>query len=195
MAVQSAPGEQYTIRRKILKILGAGFQIFDAEGNIVGYCNQKAFKLREDLRVYTDESKSTELFHIGTQKILDFGATYQVSLPDETPLGSLRRKGLKSLIRDTWLVFDASGQEIGTLVEDSGSLAILRRVLDNWAFMFPQKFHLDVTGAGRVASYRTHVNPFVYRLGVTVDQEHEAVDDLMVLAAGCLIAAIEGRQK
>ncbi len=48
------PGEHYTIRRKVLKIFGAAFHIYDPHGNLAGYCKQKAFKLKEDIRIYTD---------------------------------------------------------------------------------------------------------------------------------------------
>ena len=43
---------------------------------------------------------------------------------------------------------------------------------------------------------RQHFNPFVFRLGVSVaDQADDAgMDDLFILAMGCVIAAIEGRQ-
>lgn len=46
-----------------------------------------------------------------------------------------------------------------------------------------------------VARYRQHFNPFVFRLGVAPGPgDDEEFDDLIVLAVGCLIAAIEGRQ-
>jgi hypothetical protein len=34
----------------------------------------------------------------------------------------------------------------------------------------------------------------VYRLGISPIREDEHLDDLLILAAGCLIAAMEGRQ-
>jgi len=40
------------------------------------YCTMRAFKLREDLRVYTGEDQSEELFRIGARSIIDLGAPF-----------------------------------------------------------------------------------------------------------------------
>jgi uncharacterized protein YxjI len=187
--------ERYTIRRKVFKLFGAGFHVYDPQQQVVGYCKQKAFRLKEDLRVYTDESMATELFRITTNQVLDISGTYQVIQPDGAPMGALKRKGLKStFLRDEWIVFDERGQEVGMIREDSGALAIVRRLHETVAMMLPQKFKLTLGDGRELATFRTHFNPFVYRLGVAIHGEHEVLDDLMILAAGCLLAAIEGRQ-
>ena len=99
MPLKPRPGEQYTIRRKLITIFGASFHIYGPDGQVVGYCRQKAFKLREDIRLFTDESRSTEIMVMKARQIIDFGATYDVTLSDGRTIGSLRRKGFKSLLR------------------------------------------------------------------------------------------------
>ncbi len=194
MAITPAPGELYTIRRKVFAIFGASFHVYDDTGAVVAFCRQKAFRLREDIRLYTDESKSQELLTMKTRSVIDFGATYDVALPSGEIIGSLRRKGLRSLVRDSWLIFGPDGRELATLKEDSSGMAILRRIHGIFALLSPQKFEAMSFDGRHIATLRTHVNPFVYRLGVTIHEDHEELDELMVLAAGCLIAAIEGRQ-
>jgi uncharacterized protein YxjI len=194
-AFNIAPGESYTIRRKVLKIFGAAFHIYDAQGHLVGYCRQKAFKLKEDIRIYTDESCSAELLVIRARSIIDFGATYDVTSPEGTTLGSFRRKGLAStFLKDSWLLFDAGGRQIADLKEQGSFLAVLRRYIEYIAFLSPQRFTLTRADGTVLARYRQHFNLFVYRLGVTVLADDPQIDDLMLLAAGCLITAIEGRQ-
>jgi hypothetical protein len=39
---------QFTIRRKVLTLLGAKFHIYNAQGDLIGFSRQKAFKLKED---------------------------------------------------------------------------------------------------------------------------------------------------
>jgi hypothetical protein len=196
MAFNIETGEQYTIRRKVFKLFGAGFHIYDPAGKVVGYCEQKAFKLREDFRVYTDDKKTTEFFRINTQKILDFSATYFVWLPDGTKLGSLRRKGLTStFIRDEWLMFDAADKEIALLHEESTWMGLLRRTVEAASLLFPQKFILTRNSDNvPLVQYRQHFNPFIYRLGVKELVDDPRLDGRLILAAGCLIGAIEGRQ-
>lgn len=190
--------EQYTIRRKVLVMLGASFHIYDAEGKIVGFCRQKAFKLKEDIRIFADEAMATPLLTIKARSIIDFGASYDVTLPDGQSVGSLRRRGLRSMFRDSWLVFDQGGRQVAMIQEDSALMATLRRLNDIVSLVAPQKYNVIATNGDAagptIAVLRQHFNPFVYRLGVAIMQEHEHLDDMLILGAGCLIAAVEGRQ-
>jgi uncharacterized protein YxjI len=197
MPLSPKPGEQYVIRRKVLKLLGASFHVYGPSGSVVAYCKQKAFKLREDIRLYTDESMSTELMRLATRQIIDFGATYDVTTPEGGVVGSLRRKGLKStFLRDEWLVFNPAGKQVAMIREKgSGVAAIARRFIDLASVLFPQSFDVTRTADGTaLALYRQHFNPLVYRLSVSIVKDDPELDELVLLAAACLIAAIEGRQ-
>ena len=202
------PTEQYTIRRKILTFLGASFHIYDPSGVVVGFCRQKAFRLRENLVLYTDESKTETLLTLQARQVIDFGVTFDISIPGATPadpparLGSIRRKGFKSIIRDYWQVLGpdqdpAAGkaiQPIATIQEDTAGMAAARRFLPLVAFVCPQSFHVVTDDNRHIATLRQHFNPWVYRLGVRIEQADERIDDLLILGAACLIAAVEGRQ-
>ncbi|MSR57317.1 MAG: hypothetical protein EXS05_06565 [Planctomycetaceae bacterium] len=54
------PATEYTIRRKVLTLFGAKFHIYNTAGAVIGFSQQKAFKLKEDIRVYSDESMQNE---------------------------------------------------------------------------------------------------------------------------------------
>lgn len=188
--------EQYTIRRKFFKVFGAAFHVYDEHGSVIGYCKQKAFKLREDIKLYTGEDMSDMLLSLNTQQIIDFGATYNITLPDGTTLGSLRRKGLKSsFVRDEWLVFNTSGDEIAKVRETGSFAPIARRYIDYANIFFPQRYEITRASDGKaIAMLRQHFNPVVFRMGVAIMDDDDDLDDLLILGAACLIAAIEGRQ-
>lgn len=186
--------EQYTIRRQVIRLFGAGFHIYDAQGGLVGYCNQKGFRLREDIRVYTDESRTEELLVISTTSVWDISGSYTVRLKDGAPIGAFKRRGVKSMLRDEWTVFGHDGVEIGTVREDSGVRAFFRRAHDGLATLMPQSYLVNASDGRLIATYRTHFNPFIYRLGVAIHETDEQFDDLLLLAGGCLLGAIEGRQ-
>ena len=187
---------EYTIRRKVLKLLGAAFHIYDADDNVVGYSKMKAFKLKEDIRVYRDESMDEEWLKIAARSVIDFGASYDV-VDSKTGgnLGALRRKGLKSMFRDSWEVLDADGNVAGKVEEDSALLAFIRRApyVSDLSFMFPQGFTLKDAAGAHVADYKTNFNPFVHKLKVTVTGG-TALHPFVPLAAGILLVAIEGKQ-
>ncbi len=185
--------DSYTIRRKVFKVFGAAFHLYDSTGALVGYSKQKAFKLKEDIRIYTDESCSTELLVILARSVVDFSASYDVVDPQSgTGVGTLRRRGFKSMLRDEWVMLDAAGAEIGRIKEDSALLALVRRFLSN---LIPQGFGA-VVGGVPVAQYKQNFNPFVRKLRVTIlPGADQAVDRRLLLAAGILLGAIEGRQR
>ncbi|MFI4916180.1 MAG: hypothetical protein ACIAS6_06710 [Phycisphaerales bacterium JB060] len=187
--------EQYTIRAKVFDLVPQFF-ITDHEGQMVGYCRQKLFKFKEEIILYTDRTRETELLRIKARQVIDFGATYDIKLPSGQAIGSLRRKGLKStFVRDEWMVFEEHGTQIGTLQEDSTMRALLRRTIEAASMFMPQKFHLRDTTGQEVAIFRQHFNPLVFKMGVAVIAEHEQLDDLMLIGIGVLTAIIEGRQR
>jgi len=182
----------YTIRRKVFTLFGAKFHVFDDLGNVVGFSSQKAFKLREDIRIFADESRSTELMAIRARQVIDFAAAYDfVDSAENRKIGGARRKGWSSFVRDSWELLDEQDQVIATLTEDSTAKALLRRVLSN---LIPQKFHLRGRDGAEQALLQVHFNPFIYRLTVT-RHESSDLDPRQVFGMAVLVCAIEGRQK
>jgi len=184
---------RYVIRRKVFKLFGGAFHIYDEAGGLAFYSKMKAFKLKEDLRVFTDEDMREEVLSIKARNILDISATYDVTDPKTgQKLGALRRKGLKSMLRDEWLVLDARDQEVGLVQEDSMMLALVRRFLSN---LVPQTF-TGVMGGQPVLSFRQHFNPFVQRISLDFSMDRAGqLDRRMGIATAVLLCAIEGRQQ
>lgn len=182
----------YLLRRQAIALTGK-FRFYDPAGRMIMFSEQKMFRLREDIRVYSDESKSQEVLSIQARQIMDFSAAYDVV---DTALnqkaGVLRRKGLRSLLRDEWEVLDANDNVIGQLFEDSIGLALLRRLLlGTW---LPQNYDLTV-GETRVADIRQNFNPFRYELNVDFSMDTaRRLDRRVGIAAGILLAAVEGKQ-
>ncbi|HEU0297056.1 MAG TPA: hypothetical protein VFR47_30230 [Anaerolineales bacterium] len=183
----------YLLKRQAIALTGK-FRFYDPMGNLVMFSEQRMFKLREDIRVYSDESKMQEVLSIKARQILDFSAAYDVvDTAMNQKVGALRRKGLRSLLRDEWEVLDENDNVKGLLFEDSVGLALLRRlVLGNW---LPQNY--DITfGQTRVADLRQNFNLFRYELNLdfSMDVAHQ-LDRRLGIAAGILLAAVEGRQE
>ena len=188
--------DTYLIRKKVLKILGEAFHIYtdDSQTELLGYCELKAFKLKEDIRIYTDEKKNTELISIKARSILDISAGYDVvDAQSGTSLGAYKRKGLKSFFKDTYKLLDQEDQEYAELSEDSGLLALIRRFVPFANILIPQIFHLRGNDGGGSVEYTQKMNPIVQRLTVTGAQSG-GFDPRVVLAGGMLLAAIEGKQ-
>ena len=188
---------QYLIRRKFFKIFGASFHIYDMDGNLAFFSKQKAFKLKEDIRVFGDQAMTSELLCIKARGVIDLGMTYDViDSTTQQVIGSLRRKGLKSIIRDSWVINDVNDQEFGTIQEESGALAILGRFLGGpiVQMLAPQKYN-GYIGDVPVLEFTQNRNPFVQKIQLDYGPDvNSLLDRRLGIAAAALLCAVEGRQ-
>jgi len=187
--------DQYYIRRKVLKLFGGSFHIYDTEDNLVLFSSQKAFKLKEDIRVFSDESMSSERLVVKARSMIDFGAAYDVVDSESSEkLGAFRRKGLKSILKDTWELLDNNDNPVGKLQEDTGCLGLVRRFGGGLGAMIPQSFFLEIDGK-RAVTYSQRFNPFVFKMDVKLEKgARELLDPRLALAGAILLVVIEGRQ-
>lgn len=184
---------QYSVHRQFWKVFGGKFRIFIPTGELALFANMKAFRLREDIRLYTGEDMLTELLCIKARQIIDFSAAYDVvDSATQAKIGTLKRKGWKSLLRDEWIIADELDQEMGTIQEDSMLLSIVRRQITN---LVPQKFHGTMRGMP-VFKFCQRFNPFVLKMDIDFSEDTQGLLDRRVgVAAAVLIAAIESRQR
>jgi hypothetical protein len=187
---------RFTIRRKVLTITGASFHVIDPGGNTVFFSRLKAFKLKEDIRLFTDERMQEELLRIRARKVIDFAATYDVyDSVEDVLLGSLRRRGVKSMIRDEWVIFDELSREIARVHEDSTMMALLRRGHELMSAVFPQTYNVITPEGKTIATFKQNYNPFVHKIDADFSpDERMALDPRLGLAGAILICGIEGRQ-
>ncbi len=179
---------QYVARKDLFSFLGASFRLLDDQDQLVFFVKQKAFKLKEEITVYADEAQSQARLHIRARNIMDISATYDVSEPDGTVVGSLRREGMRSIFRDSWLVLDTSGAEIAKIQEDSLLAALFRRFITP---ILPQTFRVTNAAGTQIAELKQRFTFF----RLTYDVRLEDLDPRLGVAAAVLLLAIEGRQK
>lgn len=184
---------QYLLKRQVFALTGK-LRFYNPQEQLVLFSEQKMFKLREDIRLYADEQKSQEVLAIKARQIIDFSAAYDVvDSGSGQKVGALRRKGLKSILRDEWEVLDVNDQVIGMLFEDNMTRAMLRRLLlGAW---LPQDYDLTIDGQ-RVADLKQRFNLFRYEMDIDFSMDSaRRLDRRLGLAAAVLIAIIEGRQE
>lgn len=177
--------------RKKFQPAGQKFLVYDEKGNLLLFIKQKAFKLREDIRAYSDESQTNEVLYIQARQILDFSAAYDViDSQKNEKVGVLARKGLKSIIRDEWELMNVDEQSIGKIQEDSTALALIRRFITT---LVPQSFVFTI-GDKEVAELKQHFNPIIKKADFKITAQDAGVDARLLLAGAILLMAIEGRQ-
>ena len=184
---------QYIICEKFWKIFGNKFWFEDVNEKRYGFCEQKRFKLKEDIRIYVDESKSHEWLKIKQKQIVDAWGGYDiVDSQSGEHIGTVRRKFWASIIRTRWHLLDAAGNEVGILIEDSMGYALARRLL--LGILLPKKFHIEIGGGTEFVTMRQLFNPFIKKLVVNIPLNHP-LDRRFIAGLAIVIAAIDGRGK
>ncbi|KQT21442.1 hypothetical protein ASG31_16335 [Chryseobacterium sp. Leaf404] len=109
-----------------LSTLASDFNITDKNGNAVAYVRQKMFKLKEDVIVFNDESKTKELFRIKANQWIDFNASYSMTeIATGKSFGRLARKGMRSIWKSSYDVLDFGDKQKFTITEDNAWVKFL----------------------------------------------------------------------
>jgi len=80
--------------------------VTDANGTSIVYIKQKLFKFKEKVEIFTDKSKSQKLGGIQANKVIDWSARYFFDTAQGAALGSVGRKGMRSLWKASYEVFN-----------------------------------------------------------------------------------------
>ncbi len=98
-------------------------------GEPLCFVEQKRFKFKEDIRFYTDESKTQELLRIKARQAFDPRATYDVTDDLGATIGAIQKVFGQSLLRSTYRILDAQGEEVAITTEKSLPIALFRRAV------------------------------------------------------------------
>ena len=117
-----------TLRMKLIA-LAPQFFVEDANQKPVAYIKQKLFKLKEAINIFADETQKVVLYTIAADRIIDFSACYNFKSTAGLDLGAVKRRGMRSLWRAQYDVYDRNVNErvAFTISEES----VLTRFFDN----------------------------------------------------------------
>jgi uncharacterized protein YxjI len=111
-----------------LLALAQQLSVSDAQGNLIFYVKQKAFKLKEAVTVFADAGQTQPVFSINADKVLDFSARYRFTDRGGAPLGSVKRQGMKSLWKARYDILDGE-QPVMTISEENGWIKVFDSLL------------------------------------------------------------------
>ncbi len=109
------------------KLLAIASQIYirDADDALLGYVKQKLFKLKEDINVFADENQAELLFNIKADRVLDFSAKYNFTDVRGKLLGSIKRKGMRSIFKANYEIYDEREVQVMKINEENGWIKVI----------------------------------------------------------------------
>ncbi|MCI4668525.1 MAG: hypothetical protein MRZ79_10330 [Bacteroidia bacterium] len=103
-----------------ISTLANDFTATDASGKVVAYVRQKMFKLKEEVKIYADATKSKINYTIKADRWLDFSAAYSFFDEDGKEFGKIARKGWKSLWKAEYHLIDENAEIQYMVREENG---------------------------------------------------------------------------
>jgi len=178
---------RYLIKRRFWSIFERTFRVFTHDGQLMMLVKHPVFRLREEFTVYGDEAQTQPLLLVKSRQMVAINFAYEVTdITTGEVLGAVQKRGLRSLVRDKFLILDRDGNEIGHTEEQGASL--LRRFIP----LLTSK-HAIFVGGQQVAFIRQIFRFFTKEFEVTVVPS--AVDTRFVLACALLALIAEARRE
>jgi len=175
----------------------------DAPGESVCFVEQARFKFKEDIRFYADETKTVELLRLKARQRFDPRARYDITDDRGTKIGEIQKVFGESLLRSTYRLYDANGDELATARERNVAVALFRRLVGfipyvgDFADWLPIPYHFDFVRDGAVlGSHERRTGLFrfrdVYDIDMSGDPERR-LDRRLVLANAIGMDALQAR--
>jgi uncharacterized protein YxjI len=191
--------DQFVLKQRIKLVINQyEFSLADDQPPFC-FVEQARFKFKEDIRFFTDDSKSTELLRIKARQRFDPRATYDITGADGSKIGEIKKVFGASLLRSTYEI--QSSTDSVTAQEQNLLVALFRRLVqfipyvENVADWLPIPYHFEFRRNGEVIG--THRRRFgklrdIYDIDMSGDPERK-FDRRLVLAAAVGMDALQAR--
>jgi uncharacterized protein YxjI len=197
--------DRFILRQRIRPVINQyEFTLPSADGEPgerVAFVEQQRFKFKEDIRFYTDDTKQHELMRIKARQRFDPRARYDVTAADGTKIGEIQKVFGASLLRSTYALFDAQGNEVATATEKSLLVALFRRAVGfvpyvgDFADWLPIPYHFDFKRGDAVVGTHTR-QAWKFRDTYTIDMSGDpqrTLDRRLILAIAVGMDALQAR--
>lgn len=178
---------RYLIKRPFWSFFERTFRVFSPDGQLYMLVRHPILRLKEEFMVYADEAKTKPILRVKSRQMIAINFTYDVfDAANNELLGSVQKKGLRSIVRDAFVLLDPAGKEIGRAEEQGHSL--LRRFIP----LLTSK-HAVFVDEQPVAHIRQIFRFFIKEF--EVELEPSRVDPRFVLAVALLALMAEARRE
>lgn len=192
MNVETLQTQQQLIVRQRIRLMVNQYEVHGVgpdggENGVLAFAQQKRLAFKEQVTLYTDDTKQTPVLGFKARQVMDLGATYDVTDASGAPIGLFRKNFKESLLRSTWhLEQPAYGEMIGR--ETNVTVAILRRFVDSLSWL---PYHFEFLVGDRPAF--SVVKKWGLRDKYVVTIHDPQIDRRLVTAMAVALDALQSR--
>lgn len=192
MELQQLQAQQRLIVRQRVRLMVNQYEVCavepdGSEGRLLAFAQQKRMAFREQVTLYTDDTKREPVLGFKARQVMDLGATYDVVDAAGNAIGLFRKDFARSLLRSTWHL-DQPGLGVATGQERNIAVGILRRFVDSLSWL---PYHFDFSVGGQPAF--SVVKKWGLRDRYVVDIHHPGLDRRLVIAMAVGLDALQSR--
>jgi uncharacterized protein YxjI len=190
--VETLQTQQQLIVRQRIRLMVNQYEVHGVgpdggENGILAFAQQKRLAFKEQVTLYTDDSKQTPVLGFKARQVMDLGATYDVTDAAGVPIGLFRKNFKQSLLRSQWhLEQPGYGEMIGR--ETNVTVAILRRFVDSLSWL---PYHFEFLVGDRPAF--SVVKKWGLRDKYIVTIHDPQIDRRLVTAMAVALDALQSR--
>ncbi|MFY1705556.1 hypothetical protein ACN28G_28220 [Micromonospora sp. WMMA1923] len=183
--------QQFHIRQRI-RLMVNQYEVHavgpdGGEAGLLAFAQQKRLAFKEQVTIYTDDTKQQPLLGFKARQRLDLAATYDVTDAAGNPIGLFRKDFGQSLLRSTWHV-EQPGLPAVVGQERSMPVAILRRFVDSLSWL---PYHFDFAANGQPVF--SVIKKWGLRDRYVVEIPNPQIDRRLVIAMSIALDALQGR--
>ncbi|MES9536968.1 MULTISPECIES: hypothetical protein [unclassified Actinomadura] len=164
------------------------------EGELLAFAQQKRLAFKEQVTLYSDDSKTRPILGFKARKRIDLASAYDITDAHGQPIGVFRKDFKKSLIASTWHL-EQPGLGVTTGSERNKFVAVLRRVwnfipyVENLPFAWP--YHFDFYAGDQVVF--SVDKKFGFRDRYVIEINDPRIDRRLVIAQAVGLDALQSR--
>ena len=160
----------------------------DAAGKTVLYTKQKMFKFREHVEIFTDKSRATRLADIHAYKVIDWSARYNSTDASGQPIGSVGRKGWRSMWRAHYEIFNPGAKVMDSIL---GGIPIVGMAT---GFLFHPKYLATRSGGQSMMRLEKKAAFFEGKFEITKLGELSPREELNLILSFMMLVMLERKR-
>jgi uncharacterized protein YxjI len=178
---------RYTIKRNFWSFLERIFRVLTPDGQVTMFVKHPVLRLREEFLVFADEAQQRPLMKVKSKQVIAINFAFDITdAATGQVMGTVQKRGLKSILRDKFLILDPAGTEVGYMEEQGAS--VMRRIFP-W---LTSKHSIFINGQ-QVAFIRQRFRFFTKEFDV--EMTPGGTDPRFVLACALLALIAEARRE
>ncbi|MFD0862014.1 hypothetical protein ACFQ1M_07330 [Sungkyunkwania multivorans] len=184
-----------------ISTLANDFTATDNQGKTLAYVRQKMFKLKEDIVIYQDASKTKVNYTIKADKWLDFSTSYSFKDPQGKELGKVARKGWASLWKANYDIIDQHQKPQYKIQEENAWVKVMDGVLGEipilgffTGYLFNPTYKVMDPQGKVVMRLKKEPSFFGRKFTVSKVEETDADDDHRLMLSLMMLVLLERRR-